>query len=40
MLIGLQVPQNEVDEFRGRAESLGYVCVVETLNEAFQQLMH
>ncbi|KAH0779576.1 hypothetical protein KY290_006003 [Solanum tuberosum] len=40
VLIGLQVPQNEVDEFRGRAESLGYVCVVETLNEAFQQLMH
>ncbi|KAK6778731.1 hypothetical protein RDI58_025449 [Solanum bulbocastanum] len=40
VLIGLQVPQNEVDEFRGQAESLGYVCVVETLNEAFQQLMH
>ncbi|WMV52431.1 hypothetical protein MTR67_045816 [Solanum verrucosum] len=40
VLIGLQVPQNEVDKFRGRAESLGYVYVVETLNEAFQQLMH
>ncbi|XP_055808535.1 threonine dehydratase 1 biosynthetic, chloroplastic-like [Solanum dulcamara] len=40
VLIGIQVPQGEVDEFRNRAESLGFEYVVETLNEAFQQLMH
>lgn len=40
MLVGLQVPQGDIHEFLDQAESLGYEYVVETLNEAFQQLMH
>ncbi|OIT39337.1 threonine dehydratase biosynthetic, chloroplastic [Nicotiana attenuata] len=40
VLVGIQVPQGEVDEFRARADTLGYEYVVETLNEAFQILMH
>ncbi|CAN4118845.1 unnamed protein product [Withania somnifera] len=40
VLIGIQVLEGEINEFRGRADSLGYEYVVETLNEAFQELMH
>ncbi|KAM3339998.1 threonine dehydratase 1 biosynthetic, chloroplastic [Capsicum galapagoense] len=40
VLIGIQVPEDEVDEFRDQADSLGYEYAVETLNEAFQELMH
>ncbi|CAN4109529.1 unnamed protein product [Withania somnifera] len=39
VLIGIQVPQNEVNEFREPADSLGYHYVVEILNEAFEELM-
>ncbi|XP_060176972.1 threonine dehydratase 1 biosynthetic, chloroplastic [Lycium barbarum] len=40
VLVGIQVPQDEVDEFQGRADSLGYEYAVESLNEAFQIIMH
>ncbi|CAN4118873.1 unnamed protein product [Withania somnifera] len=40
VLVGIQVPQDEVDEFQGRANNLGYEYAVESLNEAFQLIMH
>ncbi|XP_016484011.2 threonine dehydratase biosynthetic, chloroplastic-like isoform X1 [Nicotiana tabacum] len=40
VLVGIQVPQAEVDEFQGRADSLGYEYAMESLNEAFQLIMH
>ncbi|KAK4377724.1 hypothetical protein RND71_004020 [Anisodus tanguticus] len=40
VLVGIQVPQHEVHEFQGRAENLGYEYAVESLNEAFQLIMH
>ncbi|KAJ8534012.1 hypothetical protein K7X08_007336 [Anisodus acutangulus] len=40
VLVGIQVPQDEVAEFQGRADSLGYEYAVESLNEAFQLIMH
>ncbi|KAK4345758.1 hypothetical protein RND71_035934 [Anisodus tanguticus] len=40
VLVGIQVPQDEVAEFHGRADSLGYEYAVESLNEAFQLIMH
>ncbi|KAK6140107.1 hypothetical protein DH2020_026105 [Rehmannia glutinosa] len=39
VLVGIQVPDSEMDEFRDRANSLGYEYEVETRNEAFQLLM-
>ncbi|CAN4109565.1 unnamed protein product [Withania somnifera] len=35
VLVGIQVPQDEVDEFQGWADNLGYEYAVESLNEAF-----
>ncbi|MCD7448373.1 Threonine dehydratase biosynthetic, chloroplastic [Datura stramonium] len=40
VLVGIQVPEDEVDEFQGRADGLGYEYAVESLNEAFQLIMH
>ncbi|XP_015055759.1 threonine dehydratase 1 biosynthetic, chloroplastic isoform X2 [Solanum pennellii] len=40
VLVGIQVPQDEVVEFEGRADSLGYEYAVESLNEAYQLIMH
>ncbi|KAM3340055.1 threonine dehydratase 1 biosynthetic, chloroplastic [Capsicum galapagoense] len=40
VLVGIQVPQDEIDEFQGRADTLGYEYAVESLNEAFQLIMH
>ncbi|XP_031102927.1 threonine dehydratase 1 biosynthetic, chloroplastic-like [Ipomoea triloba] len=40
VLVGLQVASNEIDEFKQRANNLGYEYAVETCNEAFQLLMH
>lgn len=39
VLVGIQVSDAEMDEFRDRANSLGYEYEVETRNEAFQLLM-
>ncbi|KAL7096731.1 hypothetical protein ACP275_10G098100 [Erythranthe tilingii] len=39
VLVGIQVSDSEMDEFRDRADSLGYEYEVETGNEAFQLLM-
>ncbi|KAL0336947.1 UNVERIFIED_CONTAM: Threonine dehydratase 1 biosynthetic, chloroplastic [Sesamum calycinum] len=39
VLVGIQVAQHEMDEFRDRANSLGYEYELETRNEAFQLLM-
>ncbi|XP_076938826.1 threonine dehydratase 1 biosynthetic, chloroplastic-like [Bidens hawaiensis] len=39
VLVGIQVPSNELDEFRYHAKNLGYEYAVETHNEAFQLLM-
>ncbi|KAL3326865.1 hypothetical protein AABB24_037525 [Solanum stoloniferum] len=40
VLVGIQVPQDEVVEFEGRADNLGYEYAVESLNEAYQLIMH
>ncbi|KAJ8570825.1 hypothetical protein K7X08_037797 [Anisodus acutangulus] len=40
ILVGIQVPQDEFDEFQGRARGLGYEYVVESLNDAFKLIMH
>ncbi|XP_055807400.1 threonine dehydratase 1 biosynthetic, chloroplastic [Solanum dulcamara] len=40
VLVGIQVLQDEVVEFQERADSLGYEYAVESLNEAFQLIMH
>ncbi|KAL3642643.1 Threonine dehydratase biosynthetic, chloroplastic [Castilleja foliolosa] len=39
VLVGIQVPDFGMDEFRDRANSLGFEYEVETGNEAFQLLM-
>ncbi|KAI7751508.1 hypothetical protein M8C21_022420 [Ambrosia artemisiifolia] len=39
VLVGIQVPSNELDEFRYHASNLGFEYAVETDNEAFQLLM-
>ncbi|KAK6126291.1 hypothetical protein DH2020_039936 [Rehmannia glutinosa] len=39
VLVGIQVAQSEMGEFRDRANSLGYEYELETSNEAFQLLM-
>ncbi|CAI9762107.1 unnamed protein product [Fraxinus pennsylvanica] len=39
MLVGIQVARTEMDEFRNRANSLGYEYELESDNEAFQLLM-
>ncbi|KAL1541343.1 Threonine dehydratase biosynthetic, chloroplastic [Salvia divinorum] len=39
VLVGIQVARTEMEEFRRRANSLGYEYAVETANEAFQILM-
>ncbi|CAI9760642.1 unnamed protein product [Fraxinus pennsylvanica] len=39
VLVGIQVAHSERDEFRSRANSLGYEYEIESTNEAFQLLM-
>ncbi|GAA0152500.1 dehydratase [Lithospermum erythrorhizon] len=39
VLVALQVPHSEMDEFQGRADSLGYEYEVESTNEALELLM-
>ncbi|CAK9143011.1 unnamed protein product [Ilex paraguariensis] len=39
VLVGFQVASTDMDEFQGRAISLGYDYAVESTNEAFQLLM-
>ncbi|MCE0482566.1 Threonine dehydratase biosynthetic, chloroplastic [Datura stramonium] len=40
VLVGIQVPEDEFDEFQGCAARLGYEYVVESLNDAFKLIMH
>ncbi|GAB2300638.1 Threonine dehydratase biosynthetic, chloroplastic [Dionaea muscipula] len=40
VLVGIQVPQSEMNEFRDRADALGYIYAVETDNEVYEILMH
>ncbi|THG10717.1 hypothetical protein TEA_025086 [Camellia sinensis var. sinensis] len=40
VLVGIQVAQSEMEEFRDRATGLGYDYMVENTNEAFQLLIH
>ncbi|KAK6943925.1 Pyridoxal-phosphate dependent enzyme [Dillenia turbinata] len=40
VLVGIQVAQEEMDEFLGQARSLRYEFAVETSNNAFKFLMH
>lgn len=39
VLVGIQVPSGELNEFRYHANNLGYEYELETDNEAFQLLM-
>ncbi|XP_057423477.1 threonine dehydratase biosynthetic, chloroplastic-like isoform X2 [Lotus japonicus] len=40
ILVGIQVPRNEMDEFHGRANRLGYEYKVVNNDDDFQLLMH
>lgn len=40
VLVGIQVPQSEMDEFRERADKLGYDYTVVNNDDDFQLLMH
>lgn len=40
MLVGIQVPENEMDEFHSRANSVGYDYVIVTDDINYQLLMH
>lgn len=40
LLVGIQVPQSEIDEFHARATTLGYDYVVVTDDIDFKLLMH
>ncbi|KAJ4980123.1 hypothetical protein NE237_010903 [Protea cynaroides] len=40
VLVGIQVPSAEMDEFKDLANSVGYEYAIETNNKAFQLLMH
>lgn len=39
VLVGIQVSETEMGEFRDRANKLGYEYEIESRNEAFQLLM-
>ncbi|KAL6909451.1 hypothetical protein ACP4OV_001732 [Aristida adscensionis] len=39
VLVGIQVPQEDVDEFRSRADNLGYEYMSELNNEIFELLL-
>ncbi|KAK9196856.1 hypothetical protein WN943_004989 [Citrus x changshan-huyou] len=40
ILVGIQVPENELAEFHGRANRLGYDYAVVTDDNNFELLMH
>ena len=40
VLVGIQVPKSEMDEFHDRANRLGYDYTVVNNNDDFQLLMH
>ena len=40
VLVGIQVAESEMDEFRDRAHNLGYEYAVEENNRAFKLLMY
>lgn len=40
VLVGLQVPKSEIDEFHDRANKLGYDYKVVNNDDDFQLLMH
>ncbi|KAH9621982.1 hypothetical protein KSS87_022231 [Heliosperma pusillum] len=40
VLVGIQVPPSEIDEFRMRADNLGYVYTIEDDSEVYEILMH
>ena len=39
MLVGIQVPPEDVDEFRSRADNLGYEYMSEMNNEIYHLLL-
>ncbi|KNA23108.1 hypothetical protein SOVF_027270 [Spinacia oleracea] len=40
VLVGIQVPSSEMDEFRERADNLGFMYAIESDNEVYEVLMH
>jgi len=40
VLVGIQVPDEEKEEFQNQAKNLGYEYAYEMNNEAFRLLMH
>lgn len=40
VLVGIQVPENEMDEFHSHANNLGYEYHLVTDDDNFQLLMH
>lgn len=40
VLVGIQVPSSEVDDFRERADNLGFMYAIENGNEVYEVLMH
>jgi threonine dehydratase len=39
VLVGIQVPPEDSDEFRSRADNLGYEYVLELNNEIYRRLL-
>lgn len=39
VLVGIQVPSSDIDEFRERADNLGYMYAIESDNEVYDVLM-
>ncbi|KAF2307489.1 hypothetical protein GH714_029102 [Hevea brasiliensis] len=40
VLVGIQVPENEMDEFHNRANNVGYAYDIVTDDDNFRLLMH
>ncbi|KMT06426.1 hypothetical protein BVRB_7g161000 [Beta vulgaris subsp. vulgaris] len=40
VLVGIQVPSSEMDEFRERADNIGFIYAIESGNEVYDVLMH
>lgn len=40
VLVGIQIPLSEMDEFQEQADNLGYLCTLENINQVYDLLMH
>jgi len=40
VLVGIQIPLSEMDEFQEQADNLGYLYALENINQVYDLLMH